>query len=348
MPLPLVRRLPASRRRAHFRLAVRNRQWGRLTGILGKQDPYPHTALFAGVDVLLSEGRDAEIPNLAPLQEGNNAFVRAMFKALCKHAEGRTDAAIEQFDRYGSGDRFDGYRRMCARAWSLFLKLPRLPEVSPLPAKPPEIVQFWDKKNVPSDVMRGVQGWRDGSGLSHRLFDAEQAREFLGAHFSPEAVQIFDRCPHPAIQSDYFRLGWLALNGGLYIDADEAVVPEFKKIAPLLAGRLVLRFCTNQPDGHFLNGFIAAPQGSPVMSAAFEEATRRLSKDMESHVYALSGPGMLTDVVLAELSKGPFDQLALLTHSTTKRLVAKGINARYKADGRSWHTWQAERNQGAA
>ncbi|MEM7743810.1 MAG: glycosyltransferase [Pseudomonadota bacterium] len=325
---------------------MNNGDFARLPSIIGRRDPYFHTALFAGIDQLLTDRQDHEIPRLAPLAEDQNAYVRGIFKALCKHADGLTSAAIEHLDRYGTGERFDGFRRMCARAWSLFLKLPWLGEVRALSASSAEILQFWDTPKIPSDILPAISSWRDRSGVRHKLVNAEEAREFLDAVYGREAVSIFDACPHPAIKSDYFRLGWLAEHGGLYIDSDETMVERFPEVAPLLAGRLVLRFYSNQPTGHFINGLIAAPKGSRTMMRAFEEATRRIRANPNAHVLTLAGPGMLTDVLIAEADH--LEEVAVVTNAFMLRNVLRGVNARYKRDPRSWHVWQAARSGAGA
>ena len=343
LPAWAVRQLPDARRRVYFRLAVEEQRFDVLPQLIGRADPFTYSALFAGIDHLLTEGEDHLIGRLEPLAEGRNAFERGIYKALRKHASGRTDAACAHLERYGAGERFDGFRRMCARAWSVFLNLPRCSSAGQATKEAPDILQFWDTPEVPADVAKGIATWRSLPGGRHLLFDEHRAREFLHETYGIECARIFDLCPHPAIKSDYFRLGWIASQGGMYVDADEAMLDGFSDIAGQFANRLVLRFYSNQATGHFINGLISAPAGSPTIVAAFEEASRRITKNPDAHVLTLAGPGMLTDVVLSQFKRGVLEDAIVMTNGFVRRKVLVGLDASYKSDERSWHNWQAER-----
>ena len=342
VPPGLIRHLPEARRRKYFRAHLDGRRFGHLPTIVGRQDPFPSGALFSAVDRLMTDGQDALIPELATLAEGQNAFDRGVFKALCRHAEGDTQAAITHLNRYGEGDRFGPFRRMCARAWALFLQMPRLADAPPPGTAGPEILQYWDHTEPPSDVSMAISAWQRFAD-AHHLLDATTARAFLTETYGTDAGRIFDLCAHPAIQSDFVRLGWLAHNGGLYVDADARMAQDFAAHWPRFADRTVLWFYTHAAKGHFTNGIISAPAGSPLMLAAFEETGRRISDDPDGHVYRLGGPGMLTDVVLATAARGELSNAFVMTTDYVRRNVMTQIDAAYKADERSWHNWQRDR-----
>lgn len=40
-------------------------------------------------------------------------------------------------------------------------------------------------------------------------------------HLGPHHLSAYERCHHPAMKSDYFRLCFIARHGGFYVDADE-------------------------------------------------------------------------------------------------------------------------------
>ena len=89
---------------------------------------------------------------------------------------------------------------------------------------PKVIVQFWhDSRAIPADVCECLDSWQPltGQGFQRVLFDDNKARRFIAKHFGSSHVAAFDRCPHPAMRCDYFRLCYIYTYGGFYVDADE-------------------------------------------------------------------------------------------------------------------------------
>ena len=77
---------------------------------------------------------------------------------------------------------------------------------------PKRIVQFWDDLDrLPGDVGECIETWRKvkEQGVERLLFDKHQAREFIGRRLGPRYRQAYDKCYHPAMQSDYFRLCYI-------------------------------------------------------------------------------------------------------------------------------------------
>lgn len=89
---------------------------------------------------------------------------------------------------------------------------------------PKRIVQFWDDLDrLPGDVGECIETWRktEEHGVERLLFDKHQSREFIRRRLGPRHKQAYDKCYHPAMQSDYFRLCYIFVEGGCYIDADD-------------------------------------------------------------------------------------------------------------------------------
>jgi len=98
--------------------------------------------------------------------------------------------------------------------------------VNKIPEKriPRVIVQYWhDLKNIPDDVRMCLKSWSPlkKNGYRIELFCNESARDFIDEEFSKEHLKAFDTCYHPAMKCDYFRLCYIYINGGFYVDADE-------------------------------------------------------------------------------------------------------------------------------
>src|SRR6202045_4308992 len=92
---------------------------------------------------------------------------------------------------------------------------------------PRTIVQFWhDLRRLPRDVEECIASWTrwEASGFTHRLFDEHAAKAFISGSLGVRHKSAFERCYHPAMQADYFRLCFLLVEGGFYIDADDVCV----------------------------------------------------------------------------------------------------------------------------
>jgi mannosyltransferase OCH1-like enzyme len=86
------------------------------------------------------------------------------------------------------------------------------------------IVQFWDDlKRLPGDVGECIESWKklEARGFEVRLFDNDGARELIASRLGPRHENAYRRCYHPAMQSDYFRLCYILVEGGCYLDADD-------------------------------------------------------------------------------------------------------------------------------
>src|SRR3546814_20979548 len=80
-----------------------------------------------------------------------------------------------------------------------------------------------DLRQLPHDVEECITSWTrwETSGFTHRLFDEHAAKAFIGGSLSTRHERAFERCYHPAMQADYFRLCYLLVEGGCYVDADD-------------------------------------------------------------------------------------------------------------------------------
>ena len=88
-------------------------------------------------------------------------------------------------------------------------------------------MQFWhDLRQLPRDIEECVASWThwETSGFTHRLFDEHAAKAFIGDSLDARHECAFERCYHPAMQADYFRLCYLLVEGGFYVDADDVCV----------------------------------------------------------------------------------------------------------------------------
>ena len=187
---------------------------------------------------------------------------------------------------------------------------------------PRALVQFWhDLANIPHDVRACLDTWRPlhRQGFSGAMFDDAQARHFISVHFPRRHLRAFDRCYHPAMRCDYFRLCYLLVNGGFYIDADEEY--QGADCNPLLCDtRLKLQpLCYDTATGQMVspalftmrrpspptwifylnnNPLISSP-AHPILRLALARATRiLLTCPGRPDIQSTTGPGNLTASVL--------------------------------------------------
>ncbi len=233
---------------------------------------------------------------------------------------------------------------------------------------PPHIlVQFWDDaKAIPADVRECIDSWRplDEQGFERLLFDDDSAGQFIAEYFSQRHLAAFERCLHPAMRSDYFRLCFIMKKGGFYVDADD-VYQGGNHEAWFRDNRLRLQplcydistdsmvdtadFLTNPPDlpnliFYFNNNPLIAPPGHPVIHIALERSTQLLlnqASDLRD-VQSITGPGNLTASLVRHAiesgSKGDARDFAFLADWGLVSVSRWPLQ--YRSDERNWRLWK--------
>jgi mannosyltransferase OCH1-like enzyme len=230
---------------------------------------------------------------------------------------------------------------------------------------PRVLVQFWDDASaVPGDVQACLDSWTplEAAGFERMLFDDTSARRFIEEHFSERHVLAFDRCSHPAMRADYFRLCFMLQVGGLYIDADDE--NQGADVEPLITGGLLRLqpLVYDIPSDSMVNvaraleaigeaerifyvnnNPIVAGPGHPVIAGALERASVVLlaANKTNPDIQSLTGPGNLTASLVAHAAclkaNGEVLDFELLTQWDTVA-ISKWPLA-YRADARNWRNW---------
>lgn len=231
-----------------------------------------------------------------------------------------------------------------------------------------KIVQFWDTEDVPADVWDLITQWKTCIGReNHLLFSEGSAREFIRRNYSPRFVEAYDFCFHPAMKCDYFRLAYLYLNGGVYLDADEkplTAIPnmdfvdgEFIILSPMIREideryeltAVSIQHLLNRPksldgpDCYFNNNRIAATRKHDIVRIALIRATNLLLDAKESggycDVHSTTGPTNLTCSICAHLLSTACageSPARLFVIDWTRYCSTRRLN--YKSDSRHWGT----------
>jgi mannosyltransferase OCH1-like enzyme len=228
------------------------------------------------------------------------------------------------------------------------------------------LVRYWhNRTEIPDDVQECLDSWRPlaQAGFRLTLFDDDRGRRFIESHFGHRHLAAFDRCRHPAMRSDYFRLCYLVACGGFYIDADEVylggkcdrlVGDDLLKVQPLCydsdtnemvdvpvfsragaASRSWIHYVNNNP--------LIAPASHPVLEAALARSTRLL-EPIPAHrldIQSTTGPGNLTASLVAhalttERAGVAADYLFL---TEWDQLSVSRWPLSYRNDERNWRLW---------
>ncbi|WP_338067641.1 glycosyltransferase family 32 protein [Variovorax gossypii] len=226
---------------------------------------------------------------------------------------------------------------------------------------PSSIVQFWDDlAKLPEDVRECIATWSrwKTSGFVHRVFDTESAAQFIGRSFGPDHARAFTRCYHPAMQADYFRLCYLFVEGGMYVDADDVCMARdisslfdgsSLKVQPLcydiesdsmVSPRDFLQAGAND-DGwifYFNNNPLVACPRDPIIRRALERATQLLNDAADGElpeIQSTTGPGNLSRAVfeLGAASEGN-DQIQVLKGWDSIAVSRWPLS--YRRDTRNW------------
>lgn len=248
---------------------------------------------------------------------------------------------------------------------SFVLRIVQYPNAStvahlPFAKKPPKrIVQFWDDLDrLPNDVQDCINTWKklDEQGFDRILFDKHQARDFIRQNLGRKHTHAYDKCYHPAMQSDYFRLCYIAAVGGCYIDTDDVyngsqiqhlfddgrlkVQPLCydKRINMMVAPSTFSKPGVNEGSWivYFNNNPLIACSGHPIVEHALAQATISLEKEIQSgvpEIQSITGPGNLTKSIF-ELADKCEDALVVL--SNWEDIASSKWELSYRNDARNW------------
>ena len=183
---------------------------------------------------------------------------------------------------------------------------------------PKLVLQYWhDPHDLPADVQNCLESWSplESIGYSRLLFDDELASKYISVHFGARHLQAFNRCHHPAMRCDYFRLCFILLNGGFYVDADEVYsgrnIDDYfcdlrLKVQPLcydtttdtmVDTQLFLSERKSSVSWIFYvnNNPLISPPKHPVLHIALNRANRLIfANSGKADIQSTTGPGNLT------------------------------------------------------
>jgi mannosyltransferase OCH1-like enzyme len=227
---------------------------------------------------------------------------------------------------------------------------------------PKTIVHFWHNLDqIPSDVRKCIETWdrTKEQGFERELFDKRRARDYIRCRLGLRYKKAYDMCYHPAMQSDYFRLCYILLEGGCYIDADDMydgsqIQHLFSdrrlKIQPLCYDKamhmMIPPAIFTKPGAnninwifYFNNNPLIAGKGHPLIRRALAQATRNLEKDIDNdlpEIQSTTGPGNLTKTIIDVVNKRKEICDSLLVLRDWENIARNKWNLSYRNDARNW------------
>ena len=203
---------------------------------------------------------------------------------------------------------------------------------------PPRITQFWDAE-PPADVAALMQSWRRlNPDHVYQLFNDATAKAYLAQHFSPPVLLAFSRVREPAQQADIFRLALLAVEGGIYADADDRCLAPIGAVVPADATLVMYQ----EDHGTIGNNFIAVAPRHPVVVLALRLAVNAINRGDTDVVWLSTGPALLTRAFAQALAAGAVaaaalgTEVLLLRRRELFRAVAIHCAAGYKHTKQHW------------
>ena len=171
-------------------------------------------------------------------------------------------------------------------------------------------------------------------GVPYFKFDSTTARSFIAAHSGPELLACYDLATHPAMQSDIFRLAFLAVNGGIYADADEECRCPLDQIQAAMRHVGFIGWLVAETVSYIDNALLAAQPGCPIIAWALEDAVNRVAKAREAKakvdIWELTSPGLLTRAVSRFLIEPNFHGRAVLLTDQEYRAFSQTQELDYK------------------
>lgn len=166
---------------------------------------------------------------------------------------------------------------------------------------PRDIFTFWDQPIPPDFVLTNLKSWETFTTCPTPIFNFDESLQYIRDLLGHEVASSYEKLPHPASQSDFFRLAKIYSDSGVYIDADEFLHANFNSIIHLFESLkcqrlLVCDIISRQIyiQNHFM--IVRNPKDSLIEcalnNAIFSIKSNKVisSKD----IWNFTGPGCLT------------------------------------------------------
>jgi hypothetical protein len=158
----------------------------------------------------------------------------------------------------------------------------------------------------------------------YEYFSDERARQFIEQHFEPRVLAAYDMLAHSELRAEVFRLCWLVVKGGFFVDIDATLQRDVdSSLVELVATNrvqfsrqdLLMLFVANSSrlDADTVVPIVlaATPNCSVCRSALTLSVTRVLSRTYHLGPLAITGLQLLAEVVRDALATDEFSAVLL-------------------------------------
>jgi len=231
----------------------------------------------------------------------DDAYRLLAINALCRDDVAALGRVTRAWQAFATGSTAAGTFAIAeARATGRVVRLDSISAEAPAPQA--RIMQFWNTPEIPSDVAATMASWPQlNPGMEHLVFDYQEARAFLDRHCAPSVLSCYESAHHPAMQSDIFRLAFLSVDGGVYVDADEFCTHDMRRVFAALSVVDLVAVQSTQTPPYIHNSFIAARAGCSIIKDALSEAVRivgqHVARGAKPDIWHATGPGVLTRAI---------------------------------------------------
>jgi mannosyltransferase OCH1-like enzyme len=227
---------------------------------------------------------------------------------------------------------------------------------------PKVIIQYWHNLDeIPQDVANCIQSWKilKEKGFEFKLFDDSSAKKFILENFETQYLEAYLKCHHPAMRCDYFRLCYLQISGGFYVDCDEIYsnqeidslyLDNNLKIQPLCYSIQkdqmvdIKDYFTKPFDEsnvyYFNNNPILAPPNHNLIHMALKRSTERLINDTNIFdIQSATGPGNLSASTTYYLLENQ-SEITIIKNWDSISVTPWPLS--YRNDDRNWRLYNAK------
>ncbi len=129
---------------------------------------------------------------------------------------------------------------------------------------------------------------------SHIFMTDKDCDDFMRTHFAGRVYEAYDKLIPGAYKSDLWRMCYLYMNGGVYLDLNKTLLMPLRKV---INGNFDLVTVIDRPSCCVWQGFLACRPGLPVMLMCIEKAV----DNIENNYYGynsldITGPMMMGKV----------------------------------------------------
>lgn len=194
------------------------------------------------------------------------------------------------------------------------------------------LFQFWDK-DIPAAVEKLTQGVASAnSTLNYLIFDDVSAADFINNEIGADVFKLYDSCLIPAMRADLFRYCYLALRGGIYIDAD---FPAVASLGPLVDKHPI--GCLYMRERGLTNSMMYfRHSGNSLAEKILESAIYNIANRSSNSVWQVTGPQILQSLYSDKNNSILFEDIHFIDEREFALYFKPAVSLDYKSDDSHW------------